>query len=83
MKAFVVWGFGETPADGCFLIMAETVNQAKQIGLGEMFIDGLEYIDIRANRVSDYDDIAAEGGPRVLYSNADLPPDRPFYSDEV
>lgn len=81
IKAFVVWGVGENPADGCFLVMANSVNQAKQFGFREMAVDDLEYIDVRARRVPELDDVAAEGGPRVIYSNAGLPADRPFYSE--
>ena len=79
IKAFVIWWDDEW----CALVMAMNRNQAKAMALREFSNGDVEYTHARARRASDFDDVAAEGGPRVIYSNAGLPADRPFYSDEV
>ena len=71
----------------CLLVYAPDANVARYLGFQDVMGDSVEYIEVRARRVPEYDqyvDPDYGGTPYVIDSNGYLPADAPdFYTIEI
>ena len=82
MKAYNVYPINPWE-NGCLLVFAHNVNQAKVMGYKSYWDCDCDYTDMRARRAKAFDQYAEGDKPYGIETNDDLPEGaEPFYFDE-